>query len=124
MNEEIEKHRCTVGQWATKKGANFGAFMIPSPIKSSLYLRVICSPLGEMEWDHVSVSLDNRCPNWPEMNKIKNLFFGEDVTVLQFHPKKSEYVNCHPYCLHLWKRVDTDHELPPSLLVGPKCAQS
>ena len=120
MNEEVEKYRKTIGDFATKKGEKMGAFIIPSPTQPSLFLRVICSPLGEMDWDHVSVSLEKRCPNWPEMNKIKELFFGEDVTVLQFHPKKSEYVNCHPYCLHLWKKIDIDHELPPSLLVGPK----
>ena len=36
-------------------------------------LRIIAST--DMGWDHVSVSLSNRCPNWYEMEQIKRLFF-------------------------------------------------
>ena len=51
---------------------------------------------------------------------VKNLFWGEDETVVQFHPPKSEYVNNHPYCLHLWRNTRTGYKLPPSILVGIK----
>lgn len=54
-------------------------------------------------WQHVSVSLDNRCPNWREMSYIKDLFWDEEEECIQFHPKKSQYVNFHNYCLHIWK---------------------
>ncbi len=54
------------------------------------------------------------------MSMIKDLFWAKDETVFQFHPKESEYVNNHPNCLHLWKRVDKEIELPPSILVGIK----
>ena len=47
------------------------------------------------------------------MCKVKDLFWGEEETVLQFHPRKSEYVNAHPRCLHLWKQVGVDVKLPP-----------
>jgi hypothetical protein len=40
--------------------------------------------------------------------------------VVQFHPPKSQYVNCHPYCLHLWRNKNQEVILPPSILVGPK----
>jgi hypothetical protein len=81
-----------------------------------MVLRVIAAP-GSVKygvpWDHVSVSLDHRCPTWDEMSHIKDLFFDKEETAVQFHPKKSEYVNNHPYVLHLWKKMDHDYELPP-----------
>lgn len=56
-------------------------------------------------WEHISVSLCNqkRCPTWEEMCAIKDMFFGAEECVVQYHPPKSEYVNNHPYCLHLWR---------------------
>ena len=72
-------------------------------------------------WEHVSVSSStNKVPNWEVMCMIKDLFFNQDETVVQFHPKKSEYVNNHKYCLHLWRKQGSEHELPPSILVGVK----
>lgn len=97
-----------------KSGAN-GLFWVPSPISNN-DLKVIVS--DGMEWDHVSVSLPNRCPNWIEMSHIKDLFFDDSETVVQFHPKKSEYVNCHPNCLHLWRSQSEEHKLPPTILTG------
>jgi hypothetical protein len=37
------------------------------------------------------------------MCHVKELFFDADECVMQLHPPKSEYVNCHQYCLHLWR---------------------
>lgn len=58
-------------------------------------------------WDHVSVTPCNRkrqtCPTWDEMCAIKDMFFEPEEGVVQYHPAKSQYVNNHPYCLHLWK---------------------
>ena len=51
------------------------------------------------------------------MCKIKELFFEDDETVVQFHPKKSEHVNIHPNCLHLWKKINEEFILPPRELV-------
>lgn len=91
-----------------------GAFLFD--YAGGIKLRVICSDGGG--WDHVSVSLQNRCPNWEEMCYIKNLFFAEEETVVQFHPKKSEYVRNHPHVLHMWRNQKHEHELPPRIFVG------
>ena len=64
-------------------------------------------------WEHVSVSLARRCPTWEEMCMVKGIFWGEEECVVQFHPPRSEYVNRHPYCLHLWKKIGEDYETPP-----------
>ncbi len=110
-------------QYRVKSGAlgsddtfgNNGLFIVPF---KSFKLQVIASD-GE-GWEHASVSLPNRCPNWEEMCFIKDLFWGEDKWVVQFHPPKSEYVNNHPYCLHLWKPIGRAVDTPPSILVGIK----
>lgn len=69
-------------------------------------------------WEHVSVSRKDRCPTWDEMCQVKDLFWGEDDCVIQYHPPKSEYVNNHPYCLHLWRPIGQYLPVPDSLLVG------
>jgi hypothetical protein len=96
-----------------------GAFRIPCP-RTGAALQVIASD-GE-GWDHVSVSLPHRCPTWDEMAFIKSLFFFDTESVVQFHPAEAFYVNCHPYCLHLWRPQAYEVELPPMVLVGPKTA--
>ena len=114
---EVNKYRFKTGYYGTPDDCPYGAFLIPF---RSQTLKVIATDgVGiKPEWEHVSVSCKNRCPNWEEMSFIKNLFWGEDETVIQFHPKKSEYVNQHPFVLHLWKRTGKEHELPPSIYVG------
>src|SRR5690242_16905678 len=80
-----------------------GLFVIPGPCGRDL--RVIAT--NGLGWDHVSVSLPNRCPNWPEMCFIKALFWDDNEAVIQYHPPKSEYVNNHAFCLHMWKPQGT-----------------
>jgi len=116
--EILDKYRIKTGMFATKDLTPYGAFFIPAT-KNGEWLKVICAPM-DSEWQHVSVSHPRRCPTWMEMAKVKDLFWSEEETVVQFHPKKSSYINNHPYCLHLWKKKDFEHELPPSILIGIK----
>lgn len=72
-------------------------------------------------WEHVSVSPGNpkrnTCPTWDEMCAIKDMFFDEEEAVMQLHPPKSEYVNRHPNCLHLWRPTATSIPRPPEIFV-------
>lgn len=112
----LEKCRVREGGYKSSAGDQFGAFCIP--YKSST-LRVLAAPSEGCEgWEHVSVSLPNRCPNWPEMCFIKDLFWNKEETVVQFHPPESKYINNHHYCLHLWRYQKQDFPIPPSILVG------
>ncbi len=95
---------------------NNGAFMVPS--FPGTVLRVIASDGGG--WEHISVSLVNRCPTWEEMCDMKALFWGPEDCVVQYHPPASDYVNCHPFTLHLWRPVGASFPMPPSWMVGPK----
>lgn len=104
---------------STDEMGNNGAFIVHS-LKLKRALHVIAS--DQEGWEHVSVSLPDRCPTWEEMSFIKDKFWGEDDLVVQFHPPKVDYINYHQHCLHLFRKVDTNDfcERPPSSFVGPK----
>lgn len=98
---------------------NAGLFFAKGPDrKERTPLKIIASD-GE-GWEHVSVSLPNRCPTWAEMCFVKSLFWGDDDCVMQLHPPKSDWVNNHSYCLHLWRPISQDIPRPDSMLVGYK----
>jgi len=61
-------------------------------------------------------SLPNCCPNWREMCFIKDLFWDEEDVVIQYHPKKSEYVNLHNNYLHLWRPIGVEIPTPKELV--------
>ena len=102
---------------STDADGNAGAFFIPF---RTVVLKVIATDGKNVKpvWEHVSVSLPNRCPNGEEMSFVKNLFWDDEDCVVQFHPPKSQYVNQHPFCLHLWRPVGKKIELPPKIFVG------
>lgn len=91
-----------------------GAFIVPCQITRTL-LRVIASAYDD--WDHVSVSLENRCPTWEEMEFVKRLFFHPTEAVMQLHPPVSDHVNIHPFCLHLWRPHRQQIPTPPRSMV-------
>lgn len=92
-----------------------GAFRVPSPIDKAPMMIQASSGDG---WDHVSVSRANRCPNWPEMEHVKRLFFKDDEAVIQYHVPIADHVNLHPNCLHLWRSQNEVFPRPPSWMVG------
>jgi hypothetical protein len=116
--ERLEMNRILGGLYASHPGDCFGAFRITSPTGGSLLIIASDGDDGIVSqgWEHVSVSLKHRTPNWQEMAFVKDLFWNDDECVVQFHPPKSEYVNHHPNCLHLWRHKD-GHKPPPQLLV-------
>jgi hypothetical protein len=118
----LNRFRIKQGQFTSKDTDQFGMFQIPSPKHGGQKLLVMAAPFDNpyMGWEHVSVSLPHRCPTWEEMCFIKELFWNDEQTVVQFHPPKSVYVNNHSFCLHLWRRCDIEFPLPPIECVGVK----
>jgi hypothetical protein len=107
----VEKGRVTMGPYATNKGDLFGLFFLKRISQSKRYKIIVSDGLG---WDHVSVTLsNNKIPTWLEMCWLKSLFFKDDETVIQYHPKQSDYVNAHKGCLHLWRPQQVDIPTPP-----------
>lgn len=110
-----EKCRITTGKLASNASyGNNGAFFVGLAHGQKVF--VIASD-GD-GWEHVSVSRQDRCPTWSEMCQIKDMFWDGEDCVIQFHPPRSEYVNIHPYCLHLWREVGKDFLRPPRVMVG------
>jgi hypothetical protein len=101
--------------WGWEGDETCGAFQIRSPIDQAP-MKVIASS-GE-GWDHVSVSRVNRCPNWPEMEYIKRLFFRDDETAMQLHVPPNQHVNMMSTCLHIWRPHNVEIPRPPSNFVG------
>jgi len=121
--ERLDAGRLREGYYASHWGFGMnGAFLVAGPC--GVDLKMLASdgadPISQ-GWQHVSVSLAvkhiKRPPNWQEMCFVKDLFFEDEETVVQFHPKKSRYVNAHPYCLHLWRRPHP-YDLPPEELLA------
>lgn len=101
----------------SQKGVDGGIGHIYHPLFKKPMTVVFSNGMG---WDHVSVSYPSRTPNWEEMCIVKDIFFEKDEMVIQYHPVESEYVNNHPYTLHLWKPQNKEVPSPPSILVGVK----
>ena len=49
---------------------------------------------------------------------VKGLFWEDHECVMQLHPPKSDYVNNHPYCLHMWRPLDVEIPRPDAFMVG------
>lgn len=115
------RHRGIDNFGTNENDGNNGLFIIPF---GSDILQCIAS--DGREWEHVSVTVrtKNRAihsiSTWEQMCYIKNLFWNEEDIVVQYHPKKSEYVNNHPYVLHLWCPIKIELPYPNSILVGIK----
>ena len=118
-----EQYRVTSGEFASRKSdGNDGKFWIPFLDKPGIRLPPLqVSASDGAGWEHVSVSTPTRTPLWLEMAHVKDVFWDAEDAVIQYHPPHSEYVNNHPYCLHLWRPNDgREIPLPPSILVGYK----
>ncbi len=72
-------------------------------------------------WEHVSVHCvsDNkeRTPTWSEMCYVKDIFWDEEDCVVQYHPPKSEYIDCHKFTLHLWRPINRVIPVPDKWMV-------
>lgn len=70
-------------------------------------------------WEHVSVSIryGKTLPSWVSMCFVKDLFWGAEECVVQFHPPESKYINV-AQCLHLWK-PPFEIVLPPPFTLAP-----
>lgn len=114
---------------ATRPGELRGFFVVPRPhgermfiISSGNRFEPADEAAGLDRWEHVSVSFADRCPTWDEMCVVKDLFWGPNELVLQYHVPKADHINVHPYTLHLWRYRAGSVPVPPPIAVGPSRA--
>lgn len=59
-------------------------------------------------WLHVSCAKKNKLPTWYDLKEVKKYFIGEDKKAIQILPAKTEFINIHKFCLHLFYK-DNDN---------------
>lgn len=52
---------------------------------------------------HASISHPSRYPTWDEIRAVRDWYFPEEMEVVMVLARRSEYVNLHPNCFHLWQ---------------------
>jgi len=115
LNHYRDMSQSVIDMFGSVGNHKYGIFHLPMP-GSAWKLKCIASTgLG---WEHVSASFPDRCPTWDEMCMVKDLFWTPEDCVMQLHVPLVDYVNCHPYTLHLWKPIGIEIPRPPSELVG------
>lgn len=98
--------------YSTSADGNNGVFYCE--FQSYKFLIIASEGLG---WEHVSISLANRIPNWKEMCYFKSLFWDKEDCVVQYHPPESDYVNNDNNCMHLWRPTGIEMPRPPKEFV-------
>jgi hypothetical protein len=110
---KLDKYRYidqkVVDMYGSLGDENFGAFQID--FRSNKLFIIASSGDG---WDHVSVSLRTRTPNWYEMEYVARLFFNDNEYAVQYHVPTQQHVNIHDNCLHWWRP-----HLPLIILMPP-----
>lgn len=89
------------------------------------YLRVI-TEVAEREgapWSHVSMSHHACLPTWEEILEAKVLLLGDRLAI-QVLPPKDEYINLHPYVLHLWCKLEGPRLVPDFRVFSPELGWS
>lgn len=122
----IDEIKQTSGMVIKKEGKDgFGGTVFPIEYKNGKVriVKDIDKALHFMfSWgcgfEHLSVSTPIKCPTWEQMCKMKDIFWRDDEVCMQLHPKKEDYVNCMQYCLHIWRPIDKEIPMPPSIMVG------
>lgn len=59
-------------------------------------------------WCHLSVALPYSTPSYKMLCDLKEEFLGPDRKAIQVFAPKSEHINIHPNCLHLWCCLEGD----------------
>ncbi len=115
-----ESSRMLEGPLASDPAAgNNGAFLLASCEPG---WRLVCIASDGAGWEHVSVRAlqgqRSRVPSWREMVLAKGIYWDDEDVVVQYHPRRSEYINNHPHVLHLWRPTAIELVTPPTILVG------
>lgn len=64
--------------------------------------------LDGKRWLHFSMAHPSRMPHYTELANYKDVFLGREVKAVMVLPPRSQHVNIHTYCLHLFVCLDAD----------------
>ena len=94
-----------------------GYSMVRRSIDGAHYVRtltgasVIVSATEELDgraWVHFSMARADRLPTWEELVEGKEAFLGRESKAIMVLAPRSQWVNIHPNCLHLFVCLDGD----------------
>ena len=57
---------------------------------------------------HMSVSHFSRLPTWTELKIVREELLPMNRDFIMFFPREEDYINLHPYCLHLTELKPSD----------------
>lgn len=130
MHIILESGRVRHGFYRSETGEWNGAYTINIPGEARRIFIIASNGSEapddtELQWEHVSVSFgatSSKTPSWSVMFVVKDLFWDPEIPVMQLHPPRSQWVNFHPGCLHLWRPLPPNPPipLPHWSMVGPK----
>jgi hypothetical protein len=107
---KANRWRIRTGQYGSDETAGWnGAFLVP--LEGEMWHIMLGDGMG---WQHLSISNAQRkiMPSWNVMCRVKEAFFADEDWVVQFHPAKADYVNDHPFTLHLWRPLNEPLPVP------------
>lgn len=52
---------------------------------------------------HLSIAHPTRLPTYDELKEARYKFLPDNCHMAQIFPPKAEFVNLHPFCLHLYE---------------------
>lgn len=58
---------------------------------------------------HLSISTPTASPSYEELKKARYKYMPGDIFVGQVFPPMKYFINCHPYCHHLWQIEEKPH---------------
>lgn len=64
--------------------------------------------IDEALWLHCSFSRQGKDPNYFDMTRVKETFFGADRKAIMVLPKRDEHFSFAKHCLHLYSPLDGD----------------
>lgn len=58
---------------------------------------------------HLSISKENQSPSYEEKKRARYMFLPDNIFVGEIFPPIKYFINCHPYCHHLWQIEEKYH---------------
>ena len=89
------------------RGPNGSGYRHKIAVNLTVIFGVDYFPDGHL-WQHASIAWTDRMPTYDDLCKLKAEFIGGDRKAVMVLPAEPEHVNIHPYCLHLYCRLDGD----------------
>lgn len=83
-----------------------------------LILASVQPAADDSPWYHVSYSFAERIPTHEDTCRVRAAMFRPEALVVAVFPPVSEYVNLHPFCLHLWQRIGKERLIPDLRVPG------